>query len=462
MTDMFDVIIVGAGPAGMSCATRLRQSGQHVLLIDEQPTPGGQIWRNVEAMAHTPLGTILGPDYTAGLDVVAAFRASGVEYWPQTEVWQIERGWKIHCRVPGGMRATAAPLLVLACGAYERVFPFLGWTLPGVLTVGGAQVLLKTSGQIPDSPVWILGSGPLQLLYAKQLLAANGRIAGILNTAPRINRLAALAHAPRALLGWRDLRKGLGWIRELRRAGVHVIDNVTRIELRGSSRVEEISYVRGQIAAVSAPASVVLVHDGLLPNLHAPVSVGAKTVWRGSGICFAPETDIHGRSSVDDLYIIGDAAGIGGAKAARLSGDICAEAIEARRRNAHAISARAIGRLVAHRSRVLATRPFLEALYRPGIDISSIKDDTIVCRCEEVTAGDIRAACAGASGTDSVKIRTRAGMGMCQGRQCGYVVSQLLAKQIGRQQFDLGFMSARPPLKPVSLGELAVSRSGSY
>src|SRR5690606_292781 len=103
-----------------------------------------------------------------------------------------------------------------------------------------AQVLLKTSGQIPDRPVWILGSGPLQLLYAKQLLAANGRIAGILNTAPRINRLAALAHAPRALFGWRDLRKGLGWIRELRRAGVHVIDNVTRIELRGSSRVEEI------------------------------------------------------------------------------------------------------------------------------------------------------------------------------------------------------------------------------
>src|SRR5690606_33760001 len=159
MTRTVDALVVGAGPAGISAATVLRELGMDVMVVDEQPAPGGQIWRAIETVATTPAGKLLGDEYLAGSDLARRFRACGAEYRPQTQVWQIEPGWQIFMSCTGKAETLRARQVLLATGAQERPAPFPGWTLPGVLTVGAAQILLKTSQQVPADPVWVVGSG---------------------------------------------------------------------------------------------------------------------------------------------------------------------------------------------------------------------------------------------------------------------------------------------------------------
>ncbi|AIT25573.1 NAD(P)/FAD-dependent oxidoreductase [Bordetella holmesii] len=206
----FDVVVIGAGPAGMSAALGLRAQNLRVLVVDEQPAPGGQIWRAVETMAATDTGRLLGEEYRAGAALAERFRQCGAVYEPQTQVWQIESGWHVYMTRNGRAEVVRADRIVLAIGAQERPAPFPGWTLPGVLTVGAAQILLKTSRQVPAAPVWVAGSGPLPLLYMAQLLRAGGKIAGWLDTTAPGAWRRALPWAGAALASWGDVRKGLG------------------------------------------------------------------------------------------------------------------------------------------------------------------------------------------------------------------------------------------------------------
>ena len=161
MSRAVDLLIIGAGPAGMSAALRARRLGLSVLVVDDQPAPGGQIWRDVETKVDTGIGKLMGDDYAAGLPLVHAFRASGALYEPGTQVWQIEPGWQVYMSRAQQAECVQAANVLLATGAQERPAPFPGWTLPGVLTVGAAQILLKNARQIPKSPPWIAGGGPL-------------------------------------------------------------------------------------------------------------------------------------------------------------------------------------------------------------------------------------------------------------------------------------------------------------
>lgn len=149
----FDAVVVGAGPAGMSAAIGLRAHGLSVLVVDEQPAPGGQIWRAVEAVAPTTTGALLGEEYLAGAELASRFRSCGASYEPETRVWQVESEWKVYMTRRGQAELVETGHVILAMGAQERPAPFPGWTLPGVMTVGSAQILLKTSRQIPSEPV---------------------------------------------------------------------------------------------------------------------------------------------------------------------------------------------------------------------------------------------------------------------------------------------------------------------
>lgn len=456
MNGNIDLAIVGAGPAGLAAAVRAAGLGLAVAVLDEQPAPGGQIWRAVEARMASRDGFRHDGDAT-GLELAKAFRASGAAYLPGRQVWQIEPGFAIYASCAGRSEKLAARAVLLATGAQERPAPFPGWTLPGVMTVGAAQILLKTSGQIPDAPVLIAGTGPLILLYACQLLAAGGRIACILDTAPATNRSAALRHLPKALANARDLARGFGWLRQIKAARVPVVRNVQSLSAGGRDALESISYATASGERKTVPASLLLVHEGVIPSIHMPLSLGCAYAWRDDQMCFAPTVDDWGESSVASLYIAGDGAGIGGAAAATLKGEIAAVGAAAKHGKIDSAKAAATAApLRARLGRALATRPMLDALYRPRQEILAPADDVIVCRCEEVTARQIRsAASVGIAGPNQVKSFTRAGMGPCQGRQCGHVVSAMLAKAAGHTMDETGFYRLRPPLKPVTLGELA-------
>lgn len=456
MSAPVDLAIIGAGPAGLAAAVRARGLGLGVTLLDEQPAPGGQIWRAIEAR-HAGAGGFRDAGDEAGLALARAFRASGTGYLPGRQVWQVEPGFTLFASASGEAEKLEARAVLLATGAQERPAPFPGWTLPGVMTVGAAQILLKTSGQIPDEPVLIAGNGPLVLLYACQLLDAGGRIAAILDTAPPENRRAARRHLPRALRAFRDLARGLRWQRRIRAAGVRVVRGVSRLAATGADALEAVRYETAAGGGETIPVRLLLVHEGVIPSIHMPLALGCACKWQEDQLAFAPVVDERGASSVPGIYIAGDGAGIGGAAAATLKGELAAIGVAEKLGRIDAAKAGAVAApLRARLARALATRPLLDALYRPRPAILAPDDEVVVCRCEEVTAGQIRAAArVGIAGPNQVKAFTRAGMGPCQGRQCGHVVSAMLAKINDHGMDETGFYRIRPPLKPVTLDELA-------
>jgi thioredoxin reductase len=453
----FDVVVIGAGPAGMSAAVRLRRNSLSVLVVDEQPAPGGQIYRAVEAVASTAVGKILGDEYRAGAHLAEAFRCSGAVYEPLTQVWQIEAGWRVYMTRGGHAEMVHAKQVILALGAQERPAPFPGWTLPGVLTVGAGQILLKTSRQIPSDPVWVVGTGPLALLYMAQLIRAGGKIAGWLDTAQPGAIRRALPWAGAMLVGWGDIHKGLRWMRELRQARVRHVRNVVNVRALGDGRLQEVEYTLSDGTKRRESAHVLLSHEGVVPSIHMTRALDCRHKWSEQQSCLIPDLDEWGETSQKGIFVAGDGAGIGGAKAAAVRGELTAIGVAHRAaRLSGTIAASQAAPLRKQLHRLLQLRPMLDALYPPRASILNPEDETVVCRCEELTAGDIRRAAAlGQPGPNQLKAFTRAGMGPCQGRNCGYTVAHIVASKQGRPVTEVGFYRIRPPLKPVTLGELA-------
>jgi len=452
---MTDVVVVGAGPAGMSAALELRARGFEVTVVDDQPAPGGRIFAAIETRA------VHGAEDRSGFELVRRFRESGGTYLSEAEVWQIEQGTRVFLTSEGRARVLDCRFVLLASGAQERPMPFPGWELPGVMTVGAAQILLKTARQVPDHPVWLAGTGPLLLLYAHQLLAAGGKIAGILDTTPPGTALASASRLPAALrYGWRDLLRGLPWLAEVAR--LQVIRNVTSIEASGSGRLERLSYVTRRGRKGEVEARLLLIHDGVVPAVHGTLAAGCEHRWNAWQRCFEPVADKYGRSSVPSIFVAGDGASVLGARAAVCTGKLAALGIAVAAGSLSHDEAEAAG--VPLLRKVSAARDFrrlIDSLY-PPVELA-IPDGALICRCEEVTAGDIRAAIAGrpSLGPDGAKIATRAGMGPCQGRQCGPSLNRVVSEVHGVERADAGFLRIRPPLKPLTLAELAALDAGS-
>lgn len=455
-----DLAIIGAGPAGMAAAIAAAGAGLDVVLLDEQPAPGGQIWRNVEALAGSALADILGDAYKQGLRVVEEFRRAPVIYLPGSQVWHCEEhegGFRLFHTREGAAHSLTARRVLLATGAQERPAPFAGWTLPGVMTVGAAQVLLKSSAQIPEGELWVAGSGPLVLLYLVQLLEAGGRVAGVIDTAPKVplGRTAGLVLRAMPQIG--KVMKGLGWRRYLKRKGVRMIAGGHVIRAEGEGRLQSLTYRDAGGGEHTVPADMLLLHQGVLPSIHVPLALNCAMDWHEAGRYFLPRLDEWGASSVPGLFIAGDGAGIAGAEAAVARGTIAGIAVarDAGRFDAATATSRATAARTALAGE-MALRPLVDTLYAPHPSVLAPSDDTIICRCEEITAGQIRAlARLGDPDPNQMKAFTRCGMGPCQGRQCGYTVSNILAEAQGRSVAEVGFYRIRPPLKPVTLAELA-------
>ncbi|SDG20218.1 NAD(P)/FAD-dependent oxidoreductase [Paraburkholderia phenazinium] len=455
-----DLVIVGAGPAGMACALDAARAGLDVLVLDENPMPGGQIYRNV-GRSPLPDAALLGDDYTRGAGLVSRFAQSGIRYWPETLVWQITRSLEISFTRRSGTAASGqiqAKAVMIANGAYERPCPVPGWTLPGVMGVGAAQTLFKSSALLPEGPVVLAGSGPLMYLFAWQLIQAGRVPAAILDTTPSRNYWRALADLPGALRTPAYLLKGQRLLSAIRRSGIPHIRHVTQLSVEGEGRAEAVQYIaKGRTSRLAA--SVVLLHQGVVPNVQLTRSIGCDHRWDEAQLCWHPCTDAWGETTVPGLFIAGDGGGIQGAIAAQTAGALSALALSHR---LGAVSREARDEQAAPLRRELerhrAVRPFLDTLYRPADVFRRPADETIVCRCEEVRAGEIRAmARLGCTGPNQTKSFSRCGMGPCQGRLCGLTVAELLAEAQAKPVAEVGYYRIRPPIKPVSLGDLAES-----
>jgi NADPH-dependent 2,4-dienoyl-CoA reductase/sulfur reductase-like enzyme len=453
-----DVAIVGAGPAGMAAAVLAAELGLDTLLIDEQEEPGGQIYRAIDrAAGDPPAYSTLGADYLAGQPLVAALRASGARYRPATTVWHIDPDGALSVTSDGISDTITARRILLATGAIERPMPIPGWTLPGVMTVGAAQILLKSAGLVPEGRAVLAGQGPLLYLAAVQLTRAGAPPVALLETTPHENYHAAARRLGGLWPGRRALAKGLGWLLEARRAGISIRHGVRGLRALGRQRLERVVWDGGEIAA-----DHLFLHEGVIPNTQISLALQLAHRWDEGQVCWQPEVDEWGRTSLPAIAIAGDGAGIAGAEAAALSGRLAAlDAAATLDRIDEAVRDRRARPIRAALAGERAIRPFLDALYQPAASVlAPAEDDVIACRCEEVTVGQIRRAVRlGAPGPNQLKAFTRCGMGPCQGRICGPIVSAVIAQARGLPIAEIGTYRPRAPYKPITVGALAESKT---
>lgn len=441
--DAYDLVVIGAGPAGMAAAAEGGRRGLSTLLVDEAPGLGGQIWRGLDRRA--PSSRV-----RDGVALRADVAAAELDFAASTSVWHLAPDLRLGLAKGESARLITARHVILATGAIERPIPLPGWTLPGVMTVGAAQTLAKAQGLVPAGRTILIGSGPLLWQFAAECLAAGRAPALILDTTPRVNRRRALRH----LAGFAASRyawRGLALLAAVR-------GRIPRVAATEGIAIERDG---GDLAVTwrtgTARADLVLLHQGVVPNVQLALAAGCAVAWNPLRACFEPRTDRWGRTSVPGISIAGDAAGIAGAEAAEAAGRLAALGVLAELgsigEDARDRAARPWRRRLARARR---GRAFLDALFQPDRRFRVPEDGTVLCRCEGVTAGALReAAAAGACSADRVKAMTRAGMGPCQGRMCLLPVIETLADAVGTSPSALAPWRIRSPVVPLPLAALA-------
>ena len=441
----YDLIVIGGGPAGLAAASTAARAGLATVLFDENPGVGGQIYRGITA---NPIRNraILGDDYWAGSALANEAKASGATIVNGATVWSLDRSLTVGVSVAGETRLLQARRVIIATGSLERPFPIPGWTLPGVMTAGGAQTLLKAQGLLPTGRTVMAGNGPLLWLLAAQILRAGGKIEAILETTNTLNWLRAAMHLPEFLLS-PYVRKGLALVREVKaRVPIHSVSEISAV---GTDRLKEVVADGRRF-----PADLLLLHQGVVPNVNLAIAAGVAHRWHKRQLCFVPMVDQDFRSSVPGIAVAGDGAGIAGGTAAAERGIIAAiAAVRALKPDAKIADPQTARQRL---QREEMGRAFLDELYRPAANLRRPEGDTLACRCEEVTAEQVReTARLGCEGPNQMKAFLRCGMGPCQGRLCGLTVTELIAEERGMTPDEVGYYRLRPPVKPITLGELA-------
>ena len=462
----YDLSIIGSGPAGIAAAITARKYGLRVLVLDEQSKAGGQIFRNIEGMEKNFNSELrkLGNEYKSGLSLVKEFKNCGADYFNDRSVWQIDADLGIHHvsassnKVSSSINSYAKTKhLLIAVGAMERPMPFKGWTLPGVMACTAVDALYKSSGLVPDEEVILAGCGPLLLLIACRLLDAGVKITALLDTNRRLALLKALPYLPKALRSIGYLTKGMAMLHKIRSAGIQIYSGINCMEALGNSKFEKVRFKLGE-HTLEKSSGMLLLHNGVVPNLQITRQLGCEHRWYDLQRYWEPVHDEWGNTSVDRISIAGDCGRISGASISEFNGYVSAldtvykiGAISRNERNRLSLPYRK--ELSKHK----AVRPFLDKLFQPRKTwLVPENEDTLVCRCEEVTVKDIRKALStGVNSPDKIKSLVRCGMGPCQARMCGLSVSEIIADQRKISPEDVGYFKIRSPIRPITLAQLA-------
>ncbi len=442
------VVVIGTGPAGVRAAEALVGAGLRPVVIDEQSRSGGQIFRRPPHGFTRTATALYGFDAAKARAHHALFDtlAEHVDFRPETLAWNVWDG-AVHTLSQGKLDRVPFDALILAPGAMDLVIPFPGWTLPGVFTLGGAQVALKAQGCGIGRRVVFLGTGPLLTLVAYQYAMAGAEIAGILDTSPRANlRRGALAMTADP----RRLGRGVWYRARLAARGLRVEHGIHPLAALGESSVEALRWRDAAGREHETACDAVAFGYGLKPESQLAELAGARFAFSAHDGQWLPVVDGGGRIA-PRVTLAGDGAGILGAGAAELTGRRAALTALADLSRPVAGDA-AIERQLARARRFAAG--LATAFPLPSHLAAALPDDTILCRCEAITVGAARAAARekGARDINRAKALCRVGMGRCQGRVCGIAAAHVLAAACGLPVGAVGRLRGQAPVKPIPIG----------
>ncbi|NWB55253.1 NAD(P)/FAD-dependent oxidoreductase [Pseudomonas sp. F8002] len=442
---MKSVVIVGAGPAGITAARTLLDHGVTPVLVDESLRGGGQIYRRQPANFQRSAKQLYG--FEAG-KATALHRtmdelATRIDYRPETLVWNAENG-RLDMLNNGHAESIEYTQIIVATGATDRILPVPGWTLPGVYSLGAAQIALKYQGCAIGERVAFCGSGPLLYLVAYQYAKAGAKVVAVLDSAP----FSAQCRALPALLGQpATLAKGLYYRAWLTAHGIPVHQGATLSHINGEQRVTGIHWDQQEIACDAVAFAHALRSETQLADL-----LGCEFAWNALNRAWLPQRDATGRSSVAGVYLAGDGAGIMGADAAQMAGERAALALL--EDSGVAIDHRRGPVLEQQLAGIQRFRHGLETAFPfPENWAAEAPDELILCRCEEVSVGEVRAVVdEGHWEVNRVKAHCRVGMGRCQGRMCGLAAAEIVAQRSGREIENVGRLRGQAPIKPLPFG----------
>ncbi|WP_129791779.1 NAD(P)/FAD-dependent oxidoreductase [Sphingosinicella sp. CPCC 101087] len=454
----YDVLIVGGGPAGQAAALRLHGAGLKIGVVDEQPRPGGQILRQppatfvaadwMEERSYRPLKRQLGR-FEAAPDV---------EWLGGSSVLGIEPGSApgVHgltVATPEGATGIRTRRLLVATGCYDMPLPLAGWTLPGLFTTGGLQAFVKSQGFVPGQRIVLVGTHPLQLLVARQVLQAGGRVERVVFVQPRSALLRPfLRRAGGGLVGGNALLAAARAWRDLGAAGTKVAFGLKPVRVAGEQHVSGLVLARSDGTEEHLECDAVGLCFGFLPQSDLPRMAGLAMERQGRLRAFSARHDEWMESDVAGIFVAGETTGVAGADAACVKGALAGLGMLHSLGRISEPSARKEAAPLRRRlARLLAFADLLDRVADPSGCYPEVDDQTILCRCEDVTYGSVRAALGTCGSANAVKLLTRCGMGPCQGRNCEFSLLRLMHGPSRCE--DAGF-TVRFPVRPVPIGDL--------